>query len=65
MDQSRLRKRLIYAIETVGLKAKSISKITGVDESSLSRFKTGKAMLYLSDAQRLDAYFDKFFMVEL
>lgn len=65
MDQKQLRKRLIYAINNVGLKAKSISKVTGVDESSLSRFKTGKAMLYLSDAQKLDAYFDKFFMVEL
>lgn len=65
MDQGQLRKRLIYATNDVGLKAKQIAKITGIDESCLSRFKTGKAMLYLSDAQKLDAYFDRFFMVEL
>lgn len=64
-DQKQLQKRLLYAINEIGLKAKQISKITGIDESELSRFKTGKAMLCLPDVEKLNNYFDKFFMVEL
>lgn len=65
MDQTELRDRLNYACDTVGLKSKTIAKIAGVEESRLSRFKNGKAMLCLPEAKKLEKYFDNFFMVEL
>lgn len=64
-NQKQLQKRLLYAINDIGLKAKQISKITGIGESELSRFKTGKAMLCLPDVKKLNNYFDNFFMVEI
>lgn len=65
MDQEQLKKRLMYALNTVGLKAKQISGYTGISQADISRFKNGKIMLCLSDAQKLANYFDKFFMIEL
>lgn len=65
MDQEKLKNRLIYATTEIGLKAKQISKYTGITQTDISRFKNGQIMLCLSDAQKLASYFDKFFMVKL
>ena len=65
MEQDQLRKRLIYAIDNVGLRAKQIGKIAGITESTLSRFKNAKTMLCRPEAERLNKYFEQFFMVEL
>lgn len=65
MDQEQLKKRLLYATTEIGLKAKQISKYTGISQADISRFKNGQIMLCLSDAKKLNNYFDRFFMVEL
>jgi len=67
MDQSQndLRKRLNYAIDEIGLKAKTIGRKTNIAECELSRFKNGKAVLCQPDVKKLTSYLDNFFMVEL
>lgn len=65
MDQEQLQKRLVYATTEIGLKAKQISKFTGISQTDISRFKNGQIMLCLSDAKRLTNYFDNFITIEL
>ncbi len=60
MNQNELKTRLNYAVNQVGLKAKNISEKTGIMQSDISRFKNGQIMLCISDAFKLQKYFDSF-----
>lgn len=65
MDYITLQKRLVYAINKIGIKARSISKMTGISDAELSRFKNGKAFLSAPAAKKLQKYLDGFYMVTL
>ena len=65
MDYLSLQKRLKNAVDRVGLKANSISRKTGIDTASLSRFKNGKGVLSRREAETLEKYLDDFFMISL
>ena len=65
INQNELRQRLSYAVSTIGVKQNYICKYTGISTDHISRFLNGKINLSEEDAQRLQTYFDKFFMIAL
>lgn len=56
MSQEFLRGRLLNFIENEGVNQKFIANQTKISETSLSRFKNGKAKLYLADRESLNSY---------
>lgn len=53
-DQAELRAKLIQITADIGIKAKIISKKAGINQSKLSRFKTGQISLSTQDMGTLD-----------
>ncbi len=54
-DQAELRAKLIEITANIGIKAKIISKKVGINQSKLSRFKTGQVSLSTQDIEKLTA----------
>ena len=58
MNQEELRDMLV-AVTKVGLSATAISKVTGIGQVDLSRFKNGQINLINTDAQKLKHYLEQ------
>lgn len=56
MSQEDLRTRLLSIIRNEGVNQKFIAKQTKISEGLLSRFKNGKADLFLSDRESLNNF---------
>lgn len=56
MSQEDLRTRLLSIIHNEGVNQKFIAKQTKISEGLLSRFKNGKADLFLSDRESLNNF---------
>lgn len=65
IDQKKLKNRLNYCLNTIGIKQNFVCKHTGIDVPTLSKFKNGKIYLNEKDANNLEVYFDKFFLIEV